>query len=54
MAAGMTVVSGDSVEPKVGNCMQLKNIPTGMAVHNIELYPDVGQRCVAVPEQVLS
>ena len=24
----MIAVSGDSVEPKVGNCMQLKNIPT--------------------------
>ena len=42
LAAGMTVVSGDSADPKVGNCMQLKNIPTGMAVHNIELYPGRG------------
>ena len=42
LAAGMTVVSGESAEPKVGNCMQLKNIPTGMAVHNIELYPGQG------------
>ena len=42
LAAGMTVVSGESVEPKVGNCMQLKNIPTGMTVHNIELYPGQG------------
>ena len=42
LTAGMTVVSGDSAEPKVGNCMQLKNIPTGMAVHNIELYPGRG------------
>lgn len=42
LAAGMTVVSGESVEPKVGNCMQLKNIPTGMTVHNIELYPGRG------------
>ncbi len=42
LAAGMTVVSGESAEPKVGNCMQLKNIPTGMTVHNIELYPGRG------------
>jgi len=42
LTAGMTVISGDSAEPKVGNCMQLKNIPTGMAVHNIELYPGRG------------
>ena len=42
LTAGMTVISGDSAEPKVGNCMQLKNIPTGMTVHNIELYPGRG------------
>ncbi|MEC9095900.1 MAG: 50S ribosomal protein L2 [Planctomycetota bacterium] len=42
LTAGMKVVSGDSVEPRIGNCMQLKNIPTGMAVHNIELYPGRG------------
>ena len=42
LAAGMTVVSGESAEPKVGNCMQLKTIPTGMTVHNIELYPGRG------------
>ena len=42
LAAGMTVVSGESVEPKVGNCMQLKNIPTGMTIHNVELYPGRG------------
>ncbi|MAQ89690.1 MAG: 50S ribosomal protein L2 [Rhodopirellula sp.] len=42
LAAGMTVVSGEAAEPKVGNCMQLKNIPTGMTVHNIELYPGRG------------
>ncbi|MBA63707.1 MAG: 50S ribosomal protein L2 [Planctomycetaceae bacterium] len=42
LTAGMKVVSGESVDPKIGNCMQLKNIPTGMAVHNIELYPGRG------------
>lgn len=34
---GDTIISGESVEPKVGNCMPLKNIPLGMDVHNIEL-----------------
>ena len=48
LAAGMTVVSGESAEPKVGNCMQLKNIPTGMTVHNIELYP--WSRSMYVPQ----
>jgi large subunit ribosomal protein L2 len=34
---GDEVQSGPSVEPKVGNCMPMKSIPTGMAIHNIEL-----------------
>ena len=38
---GDEVESGDSVEPKVGNAMPLKNIPQGMDVHNIEM--NVGQ-----------
>lgn len=31
------VMAGDSVEVKAGNAMPLKNIPVGLAVHNIEL-----------------
>lgn len=34
---GDTVISGDKVEPKFGNCMPLKNTPLGIMVHNIEL-----------------
>jgi large subunit ribosomal protein L2 len=41
LTAGDTVESGPSAEPKVGNCLPLKNIPVGMDVHNIEL--NVGQ-----------
>jgi large subunit ribosomal protein L2 len=33
----MKVENGPKVEPSVGNTMPLKNIPTGMDVHNIEL-----------------
>jgi large subunit ribosomal protein L2 len=32
-----TVVSGEKVEPKVGNAMPLGNIPQGLMVHGIEL-----------------
>jgi len=39
---GMTVVSGVKVEPQVGNCMELGNIPLGLFVHNIELQPGRG------------
>jgi large subunit ribosomal protein L2 len=40
---GDTVESSDrSIEPKVGNCMPLKFIPTGLTVHNIEFEPRKG------------
>jgi large subunit ribosomal protein L2 len=41
VTAGDTVASGPTVEPKVGNAMPLKNIPPGLAVHNVEM--NVGQ-----------
>ena len=43
---GDVVLSGEKVEPKVGNCMPLANIPGGMPVHNIELRPGRGGKLV--------
>ena len=40
--AGMTVESGDRVDPNVGNTMPLANIPLGLQVHNVELQPGRG------------
>jgi large subunit ribosomal protein L2 len=37
-----TVVSGDTVEIKVGNATQLGNMPLGTVVHNVELAPGRG------------
>lgn len=34
---GDMVVSGNGIEPKSGNCMPLKDIPAGVAIHNVEL-----------------
>ncbi len=34
--------SGGPIEPKSGNCMPLKHIPTGLTVHNIEFEPGKG------------
>jgi large subunit ribosomal protein L2 len=34
--------SRKAIEPKTGNCMPLKHIPTGLAVHNIEFEPGKG------------
>lgn len=43
LQAGQKVVASSSrVEPDVGNCMPLKFIPTGLAVHCIELEPGAG------------
>ncbi|NLG16508.1 MAG: 50S ribosomal protein L2 [Fibrobacter sp.] len=42
MKAGMKVVSAEQTEIAEGNCMQLKNIPLGMQVHNIELLESKG------------
>lgn len=39
---GMIVMSGETVEPNVGNSMPLNNIPLGSQVHNVELSPDQG------------
>ena len=42
LAVGDTVVSGDNVEIKVGNCLPLENIPVGSVIHNIEFQPGRG------------
>ncbi|MCA8974325.1 MAG: 50S ribosomal protein L2 [Planctomycetes bacterium] len=42
LVVGMTVVSGDHVEPEVGNSMPLSSIPTGLQIHNVELQPGRG------------
>ncbi|MHC5114774.1 MAG: 50S ribosomal protein L2 [Planctomycetota bacterium] len=34
--------SSNAIEPKAGNCMPLKHIPTGLTVHNIEFEPGKG------------
>ncbi len=43
LTAGMEVVSGSGrVEPQAGNTMKIKDIPAGLAIHNIELIPGRG------------
>lgn len=39
---GQVVISGDKVDPKIGNAMQMKNVPLGSFLHNVELYPGKG------------
>ena len=42
LTVGMNVVSGDAVAPELGNALQLKNMPLGTVVHNIEMQPGQG------------
>jgi large subunit ribosomal protein L2 len=42
LEVGMTVISGDDVAPEVGNMLQLKFMPLGTNVHNIEMQPGQG------------
>lgn len=46
LKVGMTVMSGSTAEAKVGNCLQLADIPVGTQIHNIELYPGKGGQLV--------
>jgi large subunit ribosomal protein L2 len=39
---GDTVEAGKKVEIKVGNCLELNEIPQGSSIHNIELAPNTG------------
>jgi large subunit ribosomal protein L2 len=42
LKAGMSVTSGPDAEPKLGNCLPLARIPTGLTIHNIEMQPGGG------------
>jgi large subunit ribosomal protein L2 len=42
LKVGSTVESGPDAPPTVGNCLPLKNIPLGTAIHSIELLPGRG------------
>lgn len=42
LQVGQTVMSGLHAEPRVGNCLPLRSIPTGLEIHNVELTPGKG------------
>ena len=46
LKVGQTVMNGDEAEIKVGNCMELKDMPVGTQIHNIEMYPGHGGQLV--------
>ena len=42
LQVGQSVISGDDVAPELGNALQLKHMPLGTNVHNIEMQPSHG------------
>ena len=46
LKVGETVVSGEDVEIKVGNCLPLAKIPVGTAIHCLEIFPGKGAQLV--------
>jgi large subunit ribosomal protein L2 len=42
LKAGAKIESGTAIEPNLGNCLPLENIPPGTVVHNIEMQPGQG------------
>jgi large subunit ribosomal protein L2 len=37
LTVGKSVLAGPMAQPDLGNCLPLKNIPVGLAIHNIEM-----------------
>ena len=46
LRVGDQVVSSPSAKLKIGNALYLKNIPTGLTVHNVEMTPGKGGQMV--------
>jgi large subunit ribosomal protein L2 len=43
---GDVIISSDTAEIKIGNCLPLKNIPIGIQIHNLEITPGKGAQMV--------
>jgi len=46
LKVGDEIISAETTDIKVGNCLAIKNIPEGTFVHNIELQPNHGAQLV--------
>ena len=46
LQVGAKVISGNHVAPEIGNALQMKNMPLGTMIHNIELQPGQGGKLV--------
>lgn len=46
LRVGQQIYSGESAEPRLGNCLPMNKIPAGLEVHNIEMSPGRGGKMV--------
>ncbi len=46
LQVGAKVISGNQVAPEIGNALQMKNMPLGTMIHNIEMQPGQGGKLV--------
>ena len=46
LTVGAKVISGETVEPELGNCMPLAAIPAGLEIHNVEMNPGQGGKLI--------
>ena len=56
LKVGMSVISGSKTDIKVGNALEMRNMPEGTLIHNIELRPHKGgqlARAAGVSAQIL-
>ncbi len=56
LTVGMTVLSGENADIKVGNCLEMRHMPEGTFIHNVELKPGKGgqlARSAGVSAQIL-
>jgi len=56
LEVGMTIVSGENADIKVGNALPMGNMPEGTVIHNIEIHPGKGgqvARSAGVSAQLL-
>ena len=42
LGVGDTILSGPGIDPNVGNCLPLREVPLGTVVHGVELVPGKG------------
>ena len=57
LKVGTVIVSGEKADIKNGNCCQMKNMPEGTIIHNIELKPGKGgqlARAAGASAQILA